>query len=109
MISYHFYAGSPSRVEPKDYEGFFPQADTFTVEVAKIEEIRKSLSPQTKTTIDELGIILPDDNTPGAPQFPPIFWNAAAGLYTYAWAKLSRQGIDVVGHSQLVGQYLSYR
>jgi hypothetical protein len=73
------------------------------LEIEKIEVIRKSLSPETRTTIDELGIILPDDNTPGAPQFPPIFWNAAAALYTYAWAKISRQGIDVVGHSQLVG------
>ncbi|CAF4415445.1 unnamed protein product, partial [Rotaria magnacalcarata] len=27
----------------------------------------------------------------------------AAALYAYAWARISRQGIDVVGHSQLVG------
>ena len=103
MISYHFYAGSNSRVDPKSWEGFFPQLDTFTLEVEKIEEIRKSLSPETRSTIDELGIILGDDNTPGAPQFPPVYWNAAAALYAYAWVKISRQSIDVVGHSQLVG------
>jgi len=51
-----------------------------------------------------LGVILPDDNTPTAPQFPLIYWNAASALYAYAWAKLSRQGIDVIAHSQLVGQ-----
>jgi hypothetical protein len=71
--------------------------------VQQIEVIRKSLSPQTRTTIDELGVILPSDNDPNAPLFPLVYWNAAAALYTYAWAKLSRQGIDVVGHSQLVG------
>jgi hypothetical protein len=108
MISYHFYAGAQSRVDPKEWEGFFPQLDGFTLEIKQIEEIRKSLSPETRTTIDELGIILGDDNTPGAPQFPLVYWNAAAAYYAYAWAKISRQGIDVVGHSQLVGQYFSY-
>ena len=107
MISYHFYAGSNSRTDPNSYEIFFSQLDTFTFEVEQIEEIRKSLSPQTRTTIDELGIILPDDNTPGAPQFPLVYWNAGAALYAYAWARISRLGIDVVGHSQLVGQYFT--
>ena len=103
MISYHFYAGGSSRTDPKDWEVFFSQLDSFTFEVEQVEEIRKSLSPQTRTTIDELGVILPDDNTPGAPQFPMVYWNAAAALYAYAWGKLSRLRVDVVGHSQLVG------
>ncbi len=109
MISYHFYAGAKTRTNPQDYEEFFGQLDNFITEVEQIEEIRKSLSPETRTTIDELGIILPDDNTPGAPQFPMVYWNAGAALYAYAWAKISRQGIDVVGQSQLVGQCLIYR
>ncbi|CAF3702634.1 unnamed protein product [Rotaria sordida] len=103
MISYHFYASSTSRIDPLSYEAFFPQLDTFTTEITQIEEIRKALSPETRTTIDELGIILPDDNNPDAPQFPLIFWNAGAAYYAYAWAKIARQGIDIVGHSQLVG------
>ncbi|CAF4426025.1 unnamed protein product [Rotaria sp. Silwood2] len=103
MIAYHFYAWSESRTDPLDYEALFEQLDTFTFEVEQIEEIRKSLSPETRTTIDELGVILADDNTPGVPQFPLIFWNAAGVLYAYSWAKLSQQGIDVVGQSQLVG------
>lgn len=105
MISYHFYALGNSRTDPHDWESFFTQLDTFTFEVEQIEEIRKILSPETRTTIDELGVILPDDNTPGAPQFPMIYWNAAAALYAYAWAKISRQRIDIVGHSQLVGLF----
>jgi hypothetical protein len=106
MISYHFYALGNDRMNPLSYEGFFPQLDTFTTEVQQIEMIRKALSPQTRTTIDELGVILPDDNNPNSPIFPLVYWNAAAALYAYAWGKLSRQEIDVIGHSQLVGTYL---
>lgn len=105
MISYHFYAIGSSRTDPQSFELLFPQLDTFTFEVEQIEEIRKILSPETRTTIDELGVILPDDNNPTAPLFPLIYWNAAAALYAYAWGKISRYGINVVGHSQLVGQY----
>lgn len=105
MISYHFYAGSHSRTDPKQYEGFFGQLDGFVLQVEAIEEIRKNLSPQTRTTINELGVILPEDNSPTAPPFPLIYWNAAAALYAYSWLRLSRLSIDVVGHSQLVGQF----
>ena len=104
MISYHFYALANSRTDPKDWESLFPQVEPFLLEIEQIEEIRKILSPETRTTIDELGVILPDDTTAGVAQFPLIYWNAGAALYAYAWAKISRQGIDVVGHSQLVGQ-----
>jgi hypothetical protein len=103
MISYHFYALGKDRMDPLSYEDFFPQLDGFTTEVQQIEIIRKSLSPETRTTIDELGVILPSDNDPTAPIFPLVYWNAAAALYAYAWGRLSRQRIDVVGHSQLVG------
>jgi len=96
-----------SRTDPKDWESFFGQLDTFIVEVQQIEQIRKLLSPTTRTTIDELGVILPNDISPGIPQFPLVYWNAAAALYAYAWAKISRLGIDVVGHSQLVGEYFT--
>ena len=103
MIAYHFYAWSNSRTDPIAYESLFSQLDMFLFEVEQIEEIRKILSPETRTTIDELGVILDDDNTPGAPQFPLVFWNAAAALYAYSWAKLAQQSIDAVGQSQLVG------
>ncbi|CAF2424843.1 unnamed protein product [Rotaria sp. Silwood2] len=103
MISYHFYAIGSSRIDPQSWESFFSQLDTFTFEVEEIEEIRKILSPETRTTIDELGVILPDDNNPNAPLFPLVYWNAAAALYAYTWGKISRYDINVVGHSQLVG------
>jgi hypothetical protein len=72
--------------------------------VRYIENIRKRLSPTTKTDTDELGVILPTDNTPAdkvAP--PPAYWNLAGSLYAYLYMQLARQQIDIIGESQLVG------
>ncbi len=103
MISYHMYSIPSSRIDPLNWEVLFRQVDGFVSTVGEIQAIRKALSPETRTTIDELGVILPNDNSEDAPQFPLVYWNAAAAQYAYAWAKLSRQGIDIVGQSQLVG------
>jgi hypothetical protein len=55
FISYHFYA-SPDAAQTIDnwQYTFFDQADGFLNSVRFIEEIRKSLSPETKTDTDEL-------------------------------------------------------
>ena len=104
-ISYHFYASpSPSQtIEAWQYT-FFDQAEGFLNTVRFVENIRKRLSPATKTDLDELGVILPTDNTPAdsvAP--PPAYWNLAGALYAHLFIELSRLQIDVVGESQLIG------
>lgn len=38
-----------------------------------------------------------------ADHIPPLYWNAAGALYAYLFMNLSRQAIDVIGESQLVG------
>ena len=106
MISYHFYAletlapihsiGNRSSVNSIPSHSKSSRSKRFE-RPSRLKHERPSMNS---------GVILPDDNTPGVPEFPLIYWNAAAALYAYAWAKLSRQGIDVVGHSQLVGTYL---
>ncbi len=104
-ISYHFYA-SPTKGQTTDHwqYTFFDQADDFLTSVRYIEDIRKRLSPQTKTDTDELGVILPTDNTPADNVAPPAaYWNLAGSLYAYLYMQLSRQGIDIIGESQLVG------
>ncbi len=105
MISYHFYA-SPGRgqtVEDWQYT-FFDQADGFLNSVRYIEAIRKRLSPQTRTDTDELGVILPTDNTPEDKTPPPAaYWNLAGSLYAYLYIQLAQLQIDVVGESQLIG------
>jgi hypothetical protein len=104
-ISYHFYASpTPNQTVAQWQYTFFDQADGFLHTVRYIENIRKRLSPTTKTDTDELGVILPTDNTPAdkvAP--PPAYWNLAGSLYAYLYMQLARQQIDIIGESQLVG------
>lgn len=97
-ISYHFYAGPTPGQTIDDWQyTFFDQANGFLTAVRYIENIRKRLSPQTKTDLDELGVI--DDG--GWQQ--PGYWNLAGSFYAYLFIELSRLQIDIVGESQLVG------
>src|SRR5208283_787725 len=79
-------------------------ADGFLDSVRSIETVRKQLAPQTKTDIDELGSILPTDNTPADSVPPPAaYWNLSGALYAYLYLQLARLQIYIVGESQLVG------
>jgi hypothetical protein len=104
-ISYHFYASPTYSQTIADWQyTLFDQADGFLNTVRYIESIRKRLSPSTETDIDELGVILPTDNTAADKAPPPaIYWNLAGSLYAYLYIQLSRLGIDIIGESQLVG------
>jgi hypothetical protein len=109
FISYHFYA-IPSPDETPEVEQFtyFDQAEGFLKTVRYVESIRKRLSPETKTTIDELGVISADDLTQGEPGHvdKPIensYWNLAGAMYAYLFGETTKMGIDVAGESQLVG------
>jgi len=104
-ISYHFYAVPRAAETIADWQyTYFDQADGFLTGVRYIESIRKRLSPQTKTDTDELGVILRTDNNPGDNVPPPeAYWNLAGSVYAYLFIELSRQQIDIIGESQLVG------
>jgi hypothetical protein len=109
-ISYHFYA-SPTRSQTlADWQyTFFDQANGFLSTVRYIENIRKRLSPATKTDLDELGVILPTDNTAADSVPPPAgYYNLAGSLYAYLFIQLSRLQIDIIGESQLVGYPTQY-
>ena len=109
-ISFHFYA-SPALDEGLDgwQHTFFNQADGFLATTRFIVDIRNRLSPSTKLDTDELGVILPTDGIEIAASkampdhIPHRYWNAAGALYAYLFAELSKQGVDVIGESQLVG------
>ena len=106
MISYHFYASPGNGAQasnPSDWH-FCEQADKFLDTVRKIETIRKRLSPSTRTDIDELGVIAPDESW----QNLPVYWNAAGAMYAYLYLELSKLGIENVGESQLVGYPTQY-
>jgi hypothetical protein len=105
MISYHFYASPVAGETVDDWQyTFFDQEAGFLNTVRYVEEIRKRLSPQTRTDLDELGVILPTDNTSADNVAPPAaYWNLAGALYADLFIELSRMQIDVIGESQLVG------
>jgi hypothetical protein len=108
-ISYHFYA-IPKPDETLDVQQYtvFVQADGFLNSVRYIETIRKRLSPQTRTMINEIGIISADDIAQDDPShvakpIPDSYWNLAGAEYAYIFSELTHLGIDVAGESQLVG------
>ncbi|MGA2538699.1 MAG: glycosyl hydrolase family 39 [Terracidiphilus sp.] len=105
FISYHFYASpGPGQTINNWQYTFFDQADGFLNTVRYVEAIRKRLSPETRTDLDELGVILPTDNTPADKTPPPAaYWNLAGSLYAYLYMELAELQIDVVGESQLIG------
>lgn len=110
MISYHFYAipGPTESLDQWQYS-FFAQADDFVIAAQFIERLRLRLSPSTRTTIDEIGSILPNDawsRTPAA--IPAAYWNLSAATYAYLYTQLSVLGIDALGESQLVGYPTQY-
>jgi len=115
FISYHFYA-HPELAQGLDewQYSFFDQADGFIATSGFILSLRDSLSPETKTDADELGVILPTDRLEIAAskalpdRIPQRYWNAAAALYAYLYIALSKQGVDVIGESQLVGYPSQY-
>lgn len=106
-ISYHFYA-QPSGDQPVETHQytFFEQADKFIDVVRYIEAIRKRLSPETKTMINEIGSILPDDinqGEKGKTYRTNAYWNLSGAMFAYLYAELAKQGIEVLNESQLVG------
>jgi hypothetical protein len=104
MISYHFYATPAANETPDHWQyTFFDQADRFLATVRYIEVIRQRLSPETRTTLNEIGSILPGDPVGPKGGIPDIYWNASGALYAYVYLETMRMGIDVVGESQLVG------
>jgi Glycosyl hydrolases family 39 len=107
MISYHFYATQDPGQGPEiEQYTFFDQADTFLAKVRYIEDIRERLSPQTGTTVDEMGAILNDDAHQGEPghvakPIPEAYWNLCAALYAYVYGNLSGLGINALAESAL--------
>ena len=105
MISYHFYASPAPTDKPAAWPHiFFAQANSFLEEVRQIQAIRKKLSPQTKTDVDEMGSILPFDTAPKLVRpIPNMYWNLSGAMYAYLFAHLARQDIQIAGESQLIG------
>ncbi|MES2394204.1 MAG: glycosyl hydrolase family 39 [Acidobacteriota bacterium] len=115
FISYHFYAQPLAGENVEDWQyTFFDQADGFMNTIRYVEAIRKRLSPETKTDLDEIGSILPGDGEEnGKPGFvataePKEYWNLTGAMFAYLYLETAKVGIDVVGESQLVGYHSQF-
>ena len=101
-ISYHHYStpSSPDQNIDSYQYTFFEKADAFLFKVRYIESIRKRLSPNTITTINEIGSIIGANE---GKKIPDNYWNLSGALYAYMFLELTKLGIEVAGESQLVG------
>lgn len=107
MISYHCYAAANPNQKLEDYQyTLFDKADLFLNVVRYIENIRKRLSPSTRTTINELGTFV--NNEMRDQPISQEYWNLSASVYAYFFIELTKEGIDVIGESQLVGFKTQY-
>lgn len=108
MISYHFYA-TPAADQPVDSWQYtvFAQSEEFVGVAKYIDSIRRRLSPATGVTIDEVGVIAPDDLFQSQPgyvfkSFPSFYWTLCSAQYAYLYGELAKLGIDAVGSSALM-------
>ncbi|WP_216848855.1 glycosyl hydrolase family 39 [Pedobacter sp. L105] len=102
MISYHCYANANQNQKFEAFEyAFFDKAESFVNSVSYIENIRRRLAPATKTDINELGTFVSDEQR--LQPIPAAYWNLSASIFAYYFIELTKQGIDVIGESQLVG------
>jgi hypothetical protein len=102
MISYHCYVSDNVKQPLEDYQyALFDRADLFLNAVTYIESIRKRLSPQTKTDIDELGTFV--NGNMRSNWIAPEYFSLSAVVYAYFFLELTKRKIDVIGESQLVG------
>ena len=108
MISYHFYAQPSDDEVPGAWQyTVFDQTARFVNAVRYIESIRLRLSPSTKITINEVGVINPADAFQFAPEYhfepyPSFYWNMSAAQFAFLYGELSHFGIDAIGASALM-------
>lgn len=105
MISYHVYA-SPGADEDPYVQQFtiFEQTDSFLRVMRYIDRMRQRLSPNTQTTIDEIGTISNDDGSQGdadhvTKPIPDSYWNLSAAMYAHIYIALSHFGVESAGMS----------
>ncbi|KAJ7918857.1 hypothetical protein B0H13DRAFT_2433847 [Mycena leptocephala] len=100
---YHFDIPFWEVLNEVDFEHSTTPED-YTIRLMVIKTIRNNLSPGTKSMLNELSVILPNDNDANRPPIPDNYWNAAGALYAYLYVELARLGLDgTAGESQLVG------
>ena len=114
MVSYHKYLLAEAGETLQQWQhDMFADADRFLHTMHQIEQIRRRLSPDTKTFIGELGIMSGDEaaNQTAAQSglrpyhfsnIPKEYWTLGASAFAYAYLGAVREGVDMVGAAELV-------
>jgi hypothetical protein len=110
FVSYHWYGSPDVGTTEQEAAQCFAQADTFLSDVTQIEAIRKQLSPNVKTTLNEIGTFDPQGTITVIPGYtvPPEYYVWSGAVYAYVFSGITAMGIDVIGESQLVGYPSQY-
>lgn len=104
VFSFHFYSNPSSRTDPKSWEAMIiPAVDNVAPKIQALLQIRDRVNPRVRSSLDELGTILPDDNDNSAPVPSALYYQASGAQFAYAFVRFSQMGVDVIGMSQLVG------
>ena len=103
-ISYHFYGAPGTDETPQTMQyTFFAQADGFLHVVGFIESIRKQMTPNTQTFVNEIGTVLANPRAPKLTHpIPNAYWNLSSAVFAYVYAHLATMGIDMAHASELI-------
>ena len=115
MLSLPYYAATNGGYtpDPTTFARMFDYADSFITGVKQVDAIIESLSPRTRTMLDETGTDMDGVLQAGSPpDNNPRYWVAAAGYWAYIFARAANESTSVVqvGASQLMdapGQVLN--
>ncbi|MFL6601930.1 MAG: glycosyl hydrolase family 39, partial [Steroidobacteraceae bacterium] len=67
------------------------------------DAVRRKLSPNTGTAIDEIGSVLPGIMTPQLLKpIPQSYWNLSGAMWAYVFGNAAVMGIDAVHVSELI-------
>jgi hypothetical protein len=112
MASVHWFSVPPigQSTDALQYS-MFDQLSAVIESMAYIDAIRKRLSPQTRISIGEIGILMSEDlfAVYGAKPFdttnhtPKLWWNLAAAFYAVAFIELSQKGADIISTAHFIG------
>lgn len=108
MFSYHTYIGADgnkwkegAELEKQQYS-YFEKADEFLKVVRSIDSIKRRVSPNTKTYINELGTVLPGNPNDPNVEIPDFYWALSSAMFAYLYPGMIKAGIDIVAIAELI-------
>jgi hypothetical protein len=104
-ISYHYYAFIDTKTNVSQWaDQIFGQSAFYVGNMETIEQARRQLSPNTKSTVNEFGVIINQAGMQPDPEsIPDIYWNICAAQYGITFGRASVAGVQALGMSQMVG------